>query len=1081
MLHRSRHLAALAAALLCLHGLACSDDPQPPSVTPDMREDAPDDQQTTPDQPDEQPDQPDEQPDTPDPIVPETPEQEAILGVETSELISLPGLSGPVQVVYNAQGVPHVYASNREDMARVLGFVVGRDRFFVMDLQRRLGLGTISSMLGQDGLDSDLESRLTGMPDVAQRLLDNVSEEQGAYLDAFAAGINAYIATVEAGTGKAPSELATLGLLLGESRRLHLLMDPFTRRDLAAMITVIMYQTNFETGDVGRTRRADNIGDVFPQGSAPHAALRRAGAIEDIWESVKPVFDVSSASGFEIERGDAARTMSRRTPRLTKRGGALSAPPRVERDMLQRASARLDRLNTRLGRREVENFGSNTWAVAGDRAVDGWSLLASDGHLPLSVPALFYQVGLDTKTFGGGDMRQSGLLITGLPLMAVGTNGDIAWGQVNPVADITDWYREQLRLDADGKPEASLFQGQWRPLTQLDDTYTIANVAALGSVGRDETWSRWLTFDGRRVFDIEGRAVANDYQAQPGETIVNLAGRKIVPEDMDNDGVISAVSFDYTAFDTTAYVDTLDKFGFAKDVFDYQDATRGLIGNMLYSAVADGAGNILFTSYQAVPCRSYLPRDPETGRWIAGADPTVLIDGTTYGGFTIPSDAQGRVDEGPGQTDPYKCVVPFDETPQAINPSQGFVANANNQPAPITDDGTFDNDPWYIGGPWSEFRADTIARRLTDAIAEGRADLDEMSSIQGDSTSRLGEVFTPAFVAALEDARALSARDPAALADHEQRLLALYTSRAAQLDEVAQRLRAWQTRGFNTPSGVATFYHTPAAGDLDDSVATMIFNAWLPRAMSGTFNDEQVDIWRFSGTRSQVRALHFMLQGRGADNPGQQAGWFEATGEHIFFDVKQTEPIERSEEILLQAALDALTFLEGAPSNGGQSGGFGTAQMSQWLWGLRHQVKFESLLADFLEGSDQFASLLNRFAITTARLPLAPNLTDDDPREPLQWFPRPGDNFGVDAASPGFSGTSFTHGSGPVMRMVFALKGGLVRGRNIIPGGQSALTDSPHFADQARLWLANETIRVAFTPAEVAEDGVKREDFRPAP
>jgi acyl-homoserine lactone acylase PvdQ len=154
--------------------------------------------------------------------------------------------------------------------------------------------------------------------------------------------------------------------------------------------------------------------------------------------------------------------------------------------------------------------------------------------------------------------------------------------------------------------------------------------------------------------------------------------------------------------------------------------------------------------------------------------------------------------------------------------------------------------------------------------------------------------------------------------------------------------------------------------------------------------------------------------------------------------------------------------------------------MNAWIWGLRHQVRFESLLAPFLGNDPSFDLFTRPFAIDTAKLPLAPNLPQGDPRRDLRWFPRPGDQWGVDAANPGFSGTGFTHGNGPVFRMVFALKDGQVSGQNVIPGGQSGLTDSPFFSDQARLWLANEALPIRFTVDEVVAGASGREVYRPS-
>ena len=78
-------------------------------------------------------------------------------------------------------------------------------------------------------------------------------------------------------------------------------------------------------------------------------------------------------------------------------------------------------------------------------------------------------------------------------------------------------------------------------------------------------------------------------------------------------------------------------------------------------------------------------------------------------------------------------------------------------------------------------------------------------------------------------------------------------------------------------------------------------------------------------------------------------------------------------------------------------------------------------------------------------------------------------------------GTSFTHGSGPVFRMVIALGPSGVRGQNVIPGGQSGDPGNPHFSDQAPLWLANQTMPLRYLPEEVAAGATSRERFVPAP
>lgn len=1022
-----------------------------------------------------------------------TPDQSLIASVKATESFSLAGLSDEVHVVRTEANIPHIYAKNRRDLARVEGFVIARERYFMMDLARRLGQGRVSELLGDSALATDQEWRGEGAAYIADRIADGLTPELVEYLDAFAAGVNEYVARVQASELPAPSELQLASILLGVSDP-NSLMQPFDLHDIAAMVSVIIYQTSYETEDVGRTATEAKLDTIFE--GAELMDLRRKGAIDDIWRNIKPIFEVSSAAGLGLEKGSGARvigakgraphTASGSTIEGTKgrRGGdktKLPAAKRVPAFVLDRLAERLDELQRRMQRDTVAGYGSNAWAVPGTKTADGAALLAGDGHLSLSVPSILYQIGLDTSIFGGGATHQLGLMIAGFPVMPIGTNGKVAWSQTQLGGDVTDWYREELKLGADGLPAQTMFKGAWKDVVKRDETYVIANVDALGSKGRTEVWPRFETFDGRWISDIEGPEVKAGDPVGAGEAIVNLLGRYVIPKDMDNDGVITAVSFDYTGFDVAGVLPTTDALGHAKDANDFREKTRGLIAYSQNFAVADSSGNAYYTSYQAVPCRKYLPRDA-SGAWMPGADPNQLLDGTTYGGFTIPTTPDKLVDESLGASDPYKCVVPFDVMPAALNPSRGYVATANNDPGGLTFDNSLTNDEWYIGGPWEKgFRIDTISRELAKAVADGKADVAAMAEIQANTVSRTGELLASDLLEAITKARKLS-MDAAPLSPDDQRVADLYTANAADFDAVETRLKAWIAAGFRTPSGVETFYNTPTAADIEDSIATTLWNAWLPRVLQGTFDDENVagagSVVGNGGSGGQIQSLKRFLVGRGPNNPSMLSSYNPATEEAVFFDVIGTPDVETSREVILKALSGGLAFLKSAPSAPGE-GGYGTADMSKWLWGLRHYVRFESLMNDFLD-DPKYTSITEQFAISTAILPLLDaGVPKGDPRADLKWFPRPGDQFSVDAANPGFSGTRFSHGSGPVMRMVVSLKGDEVTGQNIIPGGQSALTDSEFFADQARLWLANETLPMRFSPKDVAAGAVGREVYTP--
>ncbi len=1033
--------------------------------------------------------------------------QAALLAVPEAETFVVSGLKGPVHIVETEAGVPHLYAFDAVDLAFGHGFVVGRDRWFVVDMGRRLGQGRVSELLGEAALDSDLDARQTAMTFVSQQLLAALTPQQQARFDAFAAGLNAYRDAVAAGTLPPPSELKLAAPLLGGKKPIEL-MAPFTRADVAGFAAVIIYQLGFETGDVGRGHTALTLNSLFA--GVAEADLRRAGAIGDIWRGLAPVKKVSAAPGFGLNPGgplppgkgagagqglpdgrDPGRGAHRRAAGAASAAFAASGSAQAAESALAQLTgqlaARLDAFEQRFGRDVDAGFGSNAWAVAAGGTKDGRALLAGDGHLPLTIPSLFYQIGFDTAVFGGGDTHQLGLVIPGLPLLAVGTNGKVAWCQTQIDGDITDWYVEELILGADGLPVSSRFQGKEQPLKATVETIQIAEIKSpvFPSKGGSRTFTRWTTFDGRWLQTIEGVVVGKASQPAPSAKAVLVGSEWREAKDTDGDGKISAISFDYTGLDKGNLLLAVDGFGHAEDIAGYREATRSLVAYSQNLIAADASGDVYYSGYQAVPCRSQLPKGKD-GRWEAGGDPSGLLDGTKFGGFTIPIDSQGRVDEAPGASDPSQCVVPFAGYPAASYSGKGIVVTANNDPGGASFDGIVENDAHYLGGPWDVgFRAARIVERLESQASAGEATMASMAEVQADIKSANGCHFGPFLRGAIAKAKGLKGK--ANLAADEARLVALYEALTPTVDDVDARLGAWIGAGCRAASGVETFYNPKVdAAQKADAVATTLFNRWWGRAGTLIFDDEPMPgIWRYSGSHARARALDALLNGRGPGNPRGLQGYNPATGESIFFDRVGTDIIERSDEVLLMALQDALSVLKAAPKGPG-SGGFGSADLSTWLYGLRHGVRFVSTIADFFDG-DGLSSITDQFAIQTDKLPLltgdpkAPGkLEAGDPRKGLIWFPRGGDAFAVDAAGGSWNGDDANYGSGPVFRMVIALGADGAEVHNVLPGGQSGLNDSKHFADQARYWLANQSLVVPFRAADVAKAAVRRVSLRPA-
>src|SRR5262245_47625092 len=122
----------------------------------------------------------------------------ASLGIQTcsQNRIEIPGLSGPVSVRTDQEGVWHIEADNDLDLAIAQGYVHCRDRFFQMDDTRRQVDGTEAELLGPGRLAADIQARVIGLHRAAQRSLDAAPAHFRALLDAYADGVNHCLATL---------------------------------------------------------------------------------------------------------------------------------------------------------------------------------------------------------------------------------------------------------------------------------------------------------------------------------------------------------------------------------------------------------------------------------------------------------------------------------------------------------------------------------------------------------------------------------------------------------------------------------------------------------------------------------------------------------------------------------------------------------------------------------------------------------------------------------------------------------------------------------------------------------------------
>ena len=206
---------------------------------------------------------------------------------ELAGRLTVPGLRGPVEVLRDGYGVPHIYADTAEDLFVAQGFVHAQDRFYEMDFRRHLSAGRLSELYGESQVETDAYVRTLGWRRVAEQELELLAPSTRRYLDAYAAGVNAYI------NGRSASELSLEYSLLG-LQGLNYTPYEWTAADSVAWLKVMAWDlgANLDqeteraivTAAVGPGRAANLFPNYPREGYEP---ILRRGMV--VGQGVRPV------------------------------------------------------------------------------------------------------------------------------------------------------------------------------------------------------------------------------------------------------------------------------------------------------------------------------------------------------------------------------------------------------------------------------------------------------------------------------------------------------------------------------------------------------------------------------------------------------------------------------------------------------------------------------------------------------------------------------------------------------------------------------------------------------------------------
>ncbi|CAO3352989.1 penicillin acylase family protein [Azospirillum palustre] len=260
---------------------------------------------------------------------------------QTSGTVAIPGNGAPAEVVRDKQGVVHIFAATERDAYQALGYAHAQDRLWQMETMRRAGAGRLAELIGTKygdfALRADRLMRTLGVRRAAEAMAATLSPDARTAFEAYAEGVNAYLAT--------RSEALPV-----EFQLLRHTPEPWTVVDslVWAKLMALQLSANYRD-ELFRSRILERLS---PQ------------QVDDLFPPDVPGTPTTLASDL---RGMDLRETVRRT---------LAALPQMGFDTA-----------------------SNEWVLTGARTTTGKPILANDPHLGLEAPILWYLARIVTPDF----------------------------------------------------------------------------------------------------------------------------------------------------------------------------------------------------------------------------------------------------------------------------------------------------------------------------------------------------------------------------------------------------------------------------------------------------------------------------------------------------------------------------------------------------------------------------------------------------------------------------------------------------------------------------------------------------------
>ncbi|MEM5310642.1 penicillin acylase family protein [Paraburkholderia sp. JHI869] len=360
-------------------------------------------------------------------------------------------LSAPVTIARDSQGVPTAQGRTRGDVAYASGFLHAQDRFFQMDLLRRVAAGEMAALIGPAALPLDRRDRPLRFREHAQAALAALPADQRQLIERYTAGVN--------------DGLRSLRARPFEYWLLHSQPAPWRPEDTVLAVYAMYFDLQYDQVRRALSRAAlrervpaDLLAFLLPETSHWDAPLDGQRALPQppaALPAAPPSWLPQTQSAADAEP-DATALLSG-VPGFVDGGGAVDSM-----------------------------VGSNGFAVDGAHSAHGGALLASDMHLGLSLPNIWYRVSLVYPAPDGGERRITGVSLPGTPFVVAGSNGHIAWGFTDSYGRFVDLV--ELQRDPADPLRYRVPNGDWETAQVIHERLDVSGGA---SVDLPVVQTRW--------------------------------------------------------------------------------------------------------------------------------------------------------------------------------------------------------------------------------------------------------------------------------------------------------------------------------------------------------------------------------------------------------------------------------------------------------------------------------------------------------------------------------------------------------------------------------------------------------------